>query len=177
MNLEDLSPPSPLDADHDLTGFDCGEDSLNDWLQRRATRNHRSGASRTYVVCEGRKVVGYYGLAAGALGHEEAPKALRRNMPDPIPVMVLGRLAIDQRYQNIGLGKALLLDATRRTLQVSRITGVVALLVQAISEAAKRFYLGRGFIESPIKPMMLMLVLASAEKVLTSDAEPMGCVD
>jgi GNAT superfamily N-acetyltransferase len=174
VNLEGLTPPSPLDADHDLTGFDSGETSLNDWLQRRAARNNRSGASRTYVVGEGRKVVGYYCLAAGALGHEEAPKALRRNMPDPIPVMVLGRLAIDQRYQNIGLGKALLLDATRRTLQVSRITGVVALLVQAISEPAKRFYLGRGFIESPVKPMMLMLVLATAEKVLMSAPEQGG---
>jgi GNAT superfamily N-acetyltransferase len=101
--------------------------------------------------------------------YDEAPKPLRRNMPDPIPVMVLGRLAIDKRYQNIGLGKALLLDATRRTLQVARISGVVALLVHAISESAKRFYLGRGFIESPVKPMMLMLVLASAEKVLTSE--------
>jgi GNAT superfamily N-acetyltransferase len=114
-------------------------------------------------------VIGYYCLAAGALGHEDAPKALRRNIPDPIPVMVLGRLAIDRHYQNIGLGKALLLDATRRTLQVSRISRVKALLVHTISEPARRFYLGRGFIPSPVKPMMLMLVLTSVEKVITSE--------
>jgi GNAT superfamily N-acetyltransferase len=167
MTLVDLSLPSPLDATHDLTVFESKEKSLDDWLKNKATKNERSGSSRTYVVCDQNKVIGYYCLAAGAISHEEAPKSMQRNMPkNPIPVLVLGRLAIDHRYQNMGLGTALLLDATRRALQASRSFGVVALLVHALSEQTKRFYLSRGFIESPTKPMMLCLILATAKQVL-----------
>ena len=172
MTLNDISQPLPLDAAHDLTFFDSGEASLDYWLKNRAVKNDLSGASRTYVVCNnGNKVVGYYCLAAGAIGHEEAPKSMRRNMPDPIPVLVLGRLAIDMDYQNLGLWKALLRDATRRALQASRISGVVALIVHALSEQAKKFYLSCGLTESPTKPMMLCLVLATAERVLTENRQ------
>jgi GNAT superfamily N-acetyltransferase len=161
-----LTPPIPITEAHALEAFDSGEPALDDWLKRRALRNNRSGASRTYVVCEGRTVIGYYCLSAGGVGHAEAPKALRRNMPDPIPVLVIGRLAIHKDHHNRGLGSALLRDAALRALEASRIAGVAALLVHALSEPAKRFYLSRGFAESPVQPMTLCLPLAMAEKAL-----------
>jgi GNAT superfamily N-acetyltransferase len=157
-----ISAPQPLAGHHVVDSFECGEPSLDDWLKRRATGNQASGASRTYVVCEGDAVVGYYCLAAGALGHADAPGALRRNRPNPIPVMVLGRLAIHKDHHQAGLGTALLKDALTRTLQAADIIGVAALLVHAISEDAKRFYRSRGFVESPLKPMTMCLILASA---------------
>lgn len=161
-----LSAPKLLDEQHELVDFDSGEPSLNDWLKRRALKNQANGSSRTYVICEGNAVIGFYCLAAGAIGHGEAPSTLKRNRPDPIPVLVLGRLAIDKRQQQRGLGTALLNDAIRRAIQASEIAGVTALLVHAISEPAQRFYLSRGFIESPIKPMTLCLMLATVQQAL-----------
>lgn len=161
-----ISAPQALADHHVVDAFECGEPSLDDWLKRRATGNQASGASRTYVVCVDEVVVGYSCLAAGALGHADAPGALRRNRPDPIPVMVLGRLAIHTGHHQVGLGTALLRDALRRTLQAADIAGVAALLVHAISEDAKRFYKSRGFVESPVKPMTMCLILESARKAL-----------
>ena len=164
------SAPQPLADHHVLDAFDCGVQSLDDWLKRRAAGNQASGASRTYVVCDGEAVVGYYCLAAGALGHADAPGALRRNRPDPVPVMVLGRLAIHKGHQQAGLGTALLRDALGRTLQAAEIAGVAALLAHALSEDAKRFYRSRGFVESPIRPMTMCLVLESVRKALKGAA-------
>ena len=160
------SAPQPLAGHHFLEGFDSGEPSLDDWLKRRAARNQTSGASRTYVVCEGAAVVGYYCLAAGALDHADAPGPVRRNRPDPVPVMVLGRLAIHKDHQQSGLGTALLRDALQRTLAACDIAGIAALLVHALSEDAKRFYRSRGFIESPVKPMTMCLLLETVRKAL-----------
>ena len=162
-----ISAPQALADHHLVDAFECGEPSLDDWLKRRATGNQASGASRTYVVCVDEAVVGYCCLAAGALGHADASGALRRNRPDPIPVMVLGRLAIHKEHHQAGLGTALLRDALRRTLQAAGIAGVAALLVHAISEDAKRFYKSRGFVESPVKPMTMCLILESARKALS----------
>lgn len=161
-----LSAPQPLAEWHRLSGFDSGEPTLDDWLKRRAARNQANGSSRTYVVCEGDTVIGYYCLAAGAVGHGGAPSTLKRNRPDPIPVLVLGRLAIHKDHHQKGIGTALLNDAIRRAIQAASIAGVAALLVHAISEQARRFYLSRGFIESPLQPMTLCLMLATAEKAL-----------
>ena len=161
-----ISAPLPLAADHELAGFESGEPSLDDWLKRRAFKNQANGSSRTYVVCEGKTVIGYYCLAAGAIGHAEAPGAMKRNRPDPVPVLVIGRLAIHQAHHQKGLGTALLNDAIRRAMQAAEIAGVTALLVHAISEQARRFYRSRGFIESPVKPMTLCLMLATVDKAL-----------
>jgi GNAT superfamily N-acetyltransferase len=161
-----ISAPQPLSQDHQLTDFDSGEPSLDNWLKRRAARNQSNGSSRTYFVCNGKAVIGYYCLAAGAIGHAEAPRNLRRNRPDPIPVLVLGRLAIHKEHQQQGIGTALLRDAILRAIQAAEIAGVTALLVHAISEQARRFYRSRGFVESPVKPMTLCLVLATAERGL-----------
>ena len=164
MTAGTLSAPVPIAEDHNIEMFDCGEEGLNAWLKKRALRNNRSGASRTYVVCHDKAVVGYYCLSAGAIGHKEAPKTLRRNMPDPVPVLVLGRLAVHKDHHNRGIGSALLRDALLRALQASTIVGVAALLVHALSETAKRFYLSHGFLESPVSPMTLCVMLATVEQ-------------
>lgn len=164
-----MKPPCPISADHNLTNFDCGEPSLNDWLKRRALKNHASGASRCFVVCSGATVIGYYSLSAGAISHESAPKALRRNMPDPLPVLLLGRLAIDKKYHNQGIGQALLRDAMLRAVNVAGNAGVFAILVHALSDQAKQFYISRGFVVSPLQPMTLMMTIETIRTIL---AEP-----
>lgn len=158
-----LSAPKPLTATHLLKDFDSGEHALDDWLKRRALNNQLSGTSRTFVVVdEEDRVRGYYAIAAGAVSHQVATGAIRRNMPDPIPVLVLGRLAVDRRAQGIKLGAAMLQDAVNRAITVSQNAGVRALLVHALNERAKHFYEHYGFQESPHHPMTLMLRLNRA---------------
>lgn len=155
-----LSAPQPLAALHILGEFACGEASLDEWLKRRALTNQLSGASRTFVVADqDGRVYGYYAMAAGAVSHQTATSAVRRNMPDPVPVMVLARLAIDHRAQGIQLGGALLKDAVHRAVAVSQNAGVRALLVHALHDRAKAFYEHYGFQASPLHPMTLMLRL------------------
>jgi GNAT superfamily N-acetyltransferase len=164
--LPDISPPGKLTAEHDISGFDSGEPALDDWLRRRALANEERGSSRTYVVCVQKKVVGYYTLAVGAVAHTGAPGRVKRNMPDPVPVMVLGRLAVDKSFQGHSIGSALLRDAVLRTIQAAEIAGIRAIVVHAISESAKRFYEGYGFIASPIDPMTVMVTVAEARRML-----------
>ncbi|MBL7004678.1 MAG: GNAT family N-acetyltransferase [Gammaproteobacteria bacterium] len=154
-----LSSPILLAAAHQIDNFACGVDSLDDWLKKRAYPNQLSGASRTYVVSEEEKVVGYYCLASGALELNDAPSQVRRNMPDPIPVAILGRLAIDKSFQGKGLGVALLQDAVIRTAQAGGILGIRGLLVHALSIEAKAFYEHHGFVASPTQAMTLILSL------------------
>jgi len=160
------TPPTVLKGSHEVSEFDCGNDGLNDWLIKRAMKNQSSGASRTFVICQDNQVVGYYALASGSVERMASPKSIARNMPEPIPVMVLGRLAIDARMQGQRLGSALLKDALLRTLSVSKNVGIRAILVHAISEDAKRFYVGYGFQVSPIDPMTLMLPVRHIEVLL-----------
>ena len=153
-------PPEPLNETHTLTDFSCGEPTLDGWLLRRALANQASGASRVFVVAdENRRVVGYYALAAGAVSHQAATSNVRRNMPEPIPVLVLGRLAVDRGAQGGQLGAALLQDAVIRAAGVARNAGVRALLVHALNDRAREFYVRYGFQPSPIDPMTLMLRL------------------
>lgn len=157
MSLE-LVAPEPLAPKHHVSGFSCGEPVLDDWLKRRAMANQASGASRTFVVADARhSVLGYYAVAAAAVSHALATGGVRRNMPDPVPVLVLARLAVDQRAQGIKLGSSLLQDAVNRALTVAQNTGVRALLVHALHERAQRFYQHYGFQASPVDPMVLML--------------------
>ncbi len=160
MSRQSLTPPEKPRDDHDLSLFQCGESALDDWLRRRAWQNEQNGASRTYVVCVGPRVVAYYALAVGAVAHAGTPGRVRRNMPDPVPVMIIGRLAVDQEFHGQGLGQGLLRDAVLRTLQAADIAGIRAILVHAISSDAQRFYQRHGFVRSPIDPMMLMITLA-----------------
>ncbi|MDO8846750.1 MAG: GNAT family N-acetyltransferase [Methylicorpusculum sp.] len=154
-----LSSPILLATDHQLDDFACNVDSLNDWLKKRAYQNQLSGTSRTYVVLEGKRVVGYYCLASGALELNDAPTQVRRNMPNPIPVAILGRLAVDKSFQGKGLGVALLQDAVVRTAQAGGILGIRGLLVHALSIEAKAFYEHHGFVASPTQAMTLILSL------------------
>jgi GNAT superfamily N-acetyltransferase len=151
--------PALLAEAHELDGFSCGKAVLDEWLKKRARANQVSGASRTYVACEGLRVVGYYCLASGAIAAVDAPGPLRRNMPDPIPMSIVGRLAVDLDYQGRGLGPALLQDAVLRSHQASAILGIRGVLVHALDEAAKAFYERYGFTASPTSPMTLVLSL------------------
>ena len=164
MNLQ-LHAPEPLDTTHRLDEFICGEPTLDEWLKRRALANQISGASRTFVVTDpDKRVFGYYAMAAGAVSHQMATAAIRRNMPDPVPVMVLGRLAVATQAQGIKLGGSLLQDAVNRAVAVSHNAGVRALLVHALHDQARLFYEHYGFQVSPVHPLTLMLRLNTVRK-------------
>ena len=161
-----LQAPERLTSEHAVDDFDSGTPALDDWLKRRALRNEAEGASRTYVICQRTRVVAFYCLANGAVLQAGAPGRVRRNMPDPIPVMVLGRLAVDRQFQGHGLGKALLRDAVLRTLQAADLAGIRAILVHAKDEKARAFYERCGFLPSPIDPLTLLLPLKDARAAL-----------
>lgn len=166
--LRTLSAPAAITRDHDLAAFDCGAAALTEWLKRRALRNELDGASRTFVVAEKKRVVGYYSLSAASLSHAAATGRVKRNMPDPLPAILLGRLAADVTLQGTGLGADLLQDATLRVLGAAETIGVRVMLVHAISEAAKRFYEKHGFRPSPIDPMTLMITVDEITQSLTT---------
>jgi GNAT superfamily N-acetyltransferase len=163
-----LSAPCPLAPEHELDAFQCGVEPLDDWLKRHASHNEAEGASRTFVLSAGRRVAGYYSLAASSLLPSAAIGRVRRNMPNPVPVVLLGRLAIDRIWQGRGLGGDLLRDATLRVLGAGEAIGVRAMLVHAISPEAKSFYERHGFKPSPIEPMTLMVTLAEAKRAFIS---------
>lgn len=165
--VSELSPPEPL-AEHRQTGdFVCGEPSLDEWLKRRAGANQQSGASRTFVVCEEKRVVAYYALASGAITIENAPGRFRRNMPNPIPVAVLARLAVDRSWQGRSIGRALFRDAARRVAHAADAIGIRGIVVHAISEEARNFYLKLGFDASPREAMTLMVTLSDIRAALS----------
>ena len=164
-----ISHPQSISEQHDLSLFDCKNETLSQWLQKKALRNQTNGASRTFVICENNRVIGYYTLAAGSIERLDSPGNVSRNMPNPIPIIVLGRLAIDINYQKKGLGKALLKDAMLRILSIAENAGVRALLVHAISNEAKQFYLSFGFKESPTDTMTLFLSITALVKLLNKD--------
>lgn len=165
--VQDLTAPSLLSNEHNVDNFDCNEPTLNDWLKKRAAKNNAADASRCFVICEDKKVVGYYSLSVGAINRGSAPKSMQRNMPDTLPVLVLGRLAVDKNYHNKGLGSGLLRDAMIRSVNIAQDAGVFAVLIHALSDEAKQFYISRGFVESPIVPMTLFMTLATIRTILT----------
>lgn len=161
-----IAAPGALAPDHDCSAFDCGHPELADWLRRRARANEDAQGSRCFVVREGKRVIGYYALAAGSVQRAHAQGTVRRNMPDPIPAIVLGRLAIDLQWQGQGMGADLLRDAVLRALRASREIGARVLLCHAIDAQAKTFYLRHGFVESTFDPLTLMLDLKKVEAEL-----------
>ena len=161
-----LKEPERLKSEHVISEFKSGHESLDHWLNYKAMHNDRADASRTYVVCKANHVVAYYCLSTGSVDRSEATGGLRRNMPDPIPVMIIGRLAVDLAWQHHGIGAALLRDALLRTIQVSEIAGVKALLVHAISEQAAGFYKKLGFHPSPVNPKTLFLSIRQAKSFI-----------
>jgi predicted N-acetyltransferase YhbS len=152
--------PVPLDQNHDASQFDCGNTALLDWLKKKALRNQISGASRTFVICENNRVIAYYSLAAGSIEHKYVSSRLKRNQPDPIPVVILARLAVDVMYQNQGLGLGLVKDAIQKVLHASQSIGIRAILVHAIDDTAKAFYENKcGFFPSEFQERTLMIAL------------------
>jgi GNAT superfamily N-acetyltransferase len=167
-----LTAPEPLGTHHVLDRFDSGVATLDEWLRRRARANQASGASRTYVACDAGEVVGYYALASHAVAAVAATGRVRRNMPDPVPVAVLGRLAVARSHQGHGLGRALFQDAAGRVTNAAEEIGIPALLVHSLSEEAKAFYVRLGLDPSPLEPMTLMVTLTDLRAAL--EAAPAG---
>ncbi len=161
-----LSAPELLNANHRLENFDCGVPDLDEWLKKRALANNKEGASRTYVVTDGQSVVGYYALAASAIAVAEAPGRFRHNMPNPIPVALLARLAVDRSHHGRGLGRALFRDGAKRILNAADTLGIRGLIVHAISDEARGFYLALGLQPSRLEPMTLMVTLADLQAAL-----------
>ena len=162
-----LSAPQPLADLHDASAFLSGSASLDDWLKRRARANQSSGASRTFVVADdAQRVVACYAIAAGAIAIASTAGHFRRNMPDPIPTALLGRLAVDRAWQGRGLGRALFRDCGMRVVNAANSIGIRGILVHAISDEAKAFYLALGFDPSPLEPMTLMVTLDDVREFL-----------
>lgn len=153
--------PTKLTLAHDLSKFCCGNDILDRWLVNTALKNQNSGASTTYVLCElnSDSVVGYFCLSAASIVRSGAPTAISRNQPDPIPAMLLGRLAVDQKHRGIGLGRNLFAAAYQVSLEAASLVGIRVLLVHALNHEAKTFWAQMGFVESPTHPLTLMLKL------------------
>ncbi len=165
---EKFTEPQPLTAEHDVSGFRCGDDSLDEWLRRFALTNQASGSARTFVSCLDGRVVGYYALASGAVSRACAPARVAKAMPEPVPVLLLARLAVDGAVQGRGLGWRLLRDAVLRTLQVAGHVGVRALLAHALDQAAADFYARYDFKPSPTDPLHMVLLLKDARALLRS---------
>lgn len=161
-----LSAPEPLTANHDTHRFDCGIGSLDHWLKQWALKNQLTGASRTFVAYGENCVLAYYALASSAVAAEVATGRLRRNIPDPIPIVLLGRLAIDQSAHGRGLGRALVRDACLRVMAAADVIGIRGMLVHALSTQARAFYEYVGFEPSPMEPMTLMATLADVRAAL-----------
>jgi predicted N-acetyltransferase YhbS len=155
-----IGAPEPLTSVHELAQFASGAESLDWWLKRRALKNQATGASRTFVAGAERRVLAYYALASSAVTVDAATGHLRRNMPDPIPVVVLGRLAVDRSLHGQGIGRALVRDACLRVIQAADTIGIRGMLVHALSDDARAFYERIGFERSQLDPMMLMVTLA-----------------
>ncbi len=154
-----ISAPERLTANHLLSGFDCGTVSLNEWLIHRALKNEQTGGSRTYVVCCKNQVIGYYALAAGSVARAEATNRIKKNMPDPIPALVLGRLAVNCNWQGQNIGRGLLKDALARAINVSEQVGVRVIIVHVLNDKAEAFYRKHGFTNKNIASNTLMLPL------------------
>ena len=165
-----LTAPVLLAPDHDLDSFDSGKPPLNDWLRKPARGNHAEGGSRVYVTFDsdgaGKRVVGYYALASGSISPELALGSFRRNMPNPIPAVILGRLAVDKGWQGRGLGRSLMQDASLRVLQAADTIGVRGMVVHALTGNARAFYLALGFTESAGQPMTLTITLRELQAAL-----------
>ena len=168
-----LSPIEKLTKHHDVSSFDCGKPSLNDWLRRFALTNQQSDAARTYAIHRGGKAVGYYSLSAGSVRREESPARIVKGLAQhPIGVILLARLAVDFGEQGTGLGKTLLADALSRALAASDAIGARAILVHAIDEQAATFYKTFGFEPSPLDPKQLMLLTKDLRATLATLGEP-----
>jgi GNAT superfamily N-acetyltransferase len=164
-----FSPVEKLTKEHDLSHFDCGKPSLNDWLKRFALTNQQNDSARTYVVHRTGRAVGYYSISAGSVRKEESPTRVAKGLAaHPIGVILLARLAVDLSEQGTGLGKMLLVDALTRAMAAADTIGARAILVHAIDDDAAQFYRKFGFDASPIDPKQMMLLMKDLRATLAS---------
>ena len=155
-----LTKPEELNRDHDVSAFCCGRESLDDWLKNRALKSNMAGDSRVFVICNrSGEVVGYYAVSAGSVRRHDAVGKIKRNAPDPIPMALIGRLAVRVDLQGHGVGPALLRDAVLRISQASEHIGVKGVLVHALDEEAARFYARMGFRPSTASDRHLVISL------------------
>jgi len=160
-----LRGPEPLEARHQLEGFDCGKPVLNDWLLRHARQAQASGSAKTFVVTNGAHVAGYFSLTVGQIDTLEAPERIRKGMGQyPLPVVILARLAVSAQDQGRGIGFGLLQDAIRRTILIAEQAGIRAMLTHPIDEEAATFYTRFGFMASPLREQQLLLLLKDARR-------------
>ncbi|MBF0160033.1 MAG: GNAT family N-acetyltransferase [Magnetococcales bacterium] len=157
-----LSPPEPINSSHDLLDFNSSRSDLDSWLRHRAVQNHTRGFSRCFVVCDQsvtpqNPIIGFYTLSAGSIERKMMPKSIQRNAPGQIPVLLLGMLAVDQRYQHRGIGTRLLRHAILRAAVVYDHIGFSAIMLHAIDESVKPFYHAYGFIASPVSALTLLM--------------------
>ena len=164
--MSGYSPPRSIRDTDDLANFRSGEADLDAYLHRRALANHLDGASRCFVTCRGQRVVGFYALAAAAVERRSAPGRVRRNMPEPVPVILLSRLAVDLSERGAGLGAHLLRDAITRSVAAAELIGVRAMLVHALHDQARAFYAHFGFEPSPTDPLHMLLLIKDARAAL-----------
>ena len=148
--------PEPLNTEHVISGFSCGKPELDEWLRKRAMGKQISGGTKTHVVVEDGHVIGFYALANGAVAHSDG----RGRTPDPIPAVILARMAVDEKHRGSGFGSALLQSAIETTLAAARTIGIACLLVHAKHDDARSFYLHFDFEPSPTDPLHLILRLA-----------------
>ena len=157
-----ITAPEPLAERHDISQFRSDVPGLDAWLQGRARLNEAMGGARTYVACDGTRVVGFYSLAASAVGRRRVPSRGGRSMPEPVPVILLGQLAVGADDQKRGLGSDLLVDAVKRALSAAEFIGARAIVVQALDERAKSVY-GRFGCRPFSERESLMLLLRISE--------------
>ena len=167
QKIEDHPCIEKLERLHNLDFFNCGQENLNRYLQRYALMNQKSDAAKTYVGVSNEKIIGYYTLVVSHVVYEDAPKRLTKGLSrNPVPVMLLARLATDLEWQGKGVGAGLLRDAMQRTLQVADIVGVRAFLVHAKDDKAKAFYEHFNFSPSPTDPYHLYLLVKDIRKAM-----------
>lgn len=156
-----------LGKHHDISQFECGKLALDDWLKKWALPNLASESARTFVAHRKGVVVGYYSICTGSVRREEAPKRIAKGQAaHPIPVILLARLAVDQREHGRGLGAALLKDALLRIAEAIDIVAARAVLVHAIDDEARGFYRHFDFEESPVDRYQLMLLVKDLRRNL-----------
>lgn len=156
--------PELLAGEHVLGGFDCSKRALNEWLLRRGLGNQFAGTSRTWVVVEVEtwRVVGFYASSTASVLRSSAPKRFGRNQPEELPAVLLGRMGVDIKHQGRGLGAALLKHFMLKAIEVAAAVGVRLLLIHAKDEEARTFYQHYGFVESPVDPLTMMMLLGDA---------------
>ena len=162
-----VGPPEPLSPHHDVSQFSSGVPTLDAWLRGKARLNEAKGGARTYVACDGDRVAGFYSLAASSVERRRVSSRVGRGMPDPVPVILLGQIAVDERYRARRLGSDLLIDAAGRCLAAAGVVGGRAVIVQAIDDRGAAFYAKFGFRPfSAREPLTLILRMSEIEGLL-----------